>query len=345
MPAQWKAAAVAAGVLVAAVGAFFLLASRDAGVPGLGRVLGAEPCPLTGVEPNNDKLLERPALAVKIENAAVAYPLSGLEKADVVFEEAVEGGITRFMAIYHCRNTAKAGPVRSARLIDPAIMTPTTRLLAFSGANRPVLEALRKARVITFQEGEAGAGMRRIAREGVTSEHTLYADTARLRALGAKRFDDPPPEEVFDFGDAAGGSKRARRVTINFSGATEVTYDYKDGRWRRSQNGARFVSSSGQRIEVDNVLVEVHDVVFSKTIVDVAGNPSIEIADPTGTGRAVLFRDGRAYPGRWVRPSLEEAVGFETRAGDAMTLKPGTTWVELVPSGKGDVKGSFSYAR
>jgi Protein of unknown function (DUF3048) N-terminal domain/Protein of unknown function (DUF3048) C-terminal domain len=344
MPAQWRAAAIGAGVLVAAAGAFFLLASRDSGVPGLGRVLGAKTCPLTGVEPDNESLLDRPALAVKVENAAVAYPLSGLEKADVVFEEAVEGGITRFMAIYHCRNTAKAGPVRSARLIDPAIMTPTTRLLAFSGGNRPVLEALRKAGIVMIQESDAGGGMRRIAREGVTSEHTLYADTAALRRLGSKKFDDSPPEGAFEFGDAAGASKRARRVTINFSGATQITYDYKGGRWLRSQNGARFMSSSGDRIGVDNVLVEVHEVVFSKTIVDVAGNPSVEIADPTGSGRAVLFRDGRAIRGRWVRPSIKEAVRFETRAGDAMTFKPGTIWVELVPSGKGDVKGSFSYA-
>jgi hypothetical protein len=85
--------------------------------------------------------------------------------------------------------------------------------------------------------------------------------------------------------------------------------------------------------------------VFSKSIVDAAGNPSIEIADPTGSGRAVLFRDGRAIRGRWIRDSVEDAVRFETASGDPMVLKPGTTWVELVPSGKGDVKGSFSHEK
>jgi hypothetical protein len=345
MPAQWKAAAIGGGVLVLAVAAFLVLANRESALPGLGRVLGARTCPLTGEAPKDESVLDRPAVAVKIENAAVAYPLSGLEKADIVFEEAVEGGITRFMAIYHCRNTSKAGPVRSARLIDPAIMTPTTRLLAFSGANNPVLEALGDADVVTLTESDVGQAMRRIPRAGVTSEHTLYANTAKLRKLGTKRFDDPPPGDSYDFGEPAGRARRARRVTIDFSGATQIVYDFEDGRWLRSQAGEPFMSSSGTQIAADNVLVEEHKVVFSKTIVDVAGNPSIEIADPTGSGRAVLFRDGRAVAGRWIRESIEASVRFETRSGDPMVLKPGTTWVELVPSDRGEVKGSFSYER
>jgi hypothetical protein len=345
MTAQWRLAVIGGGVLALALAAFFLLGSRDSGLPGLGRVLRAETCPLTGEEPRNEELLDRPAVAVKIENAAVAYPLSGLERADIVYEEAVEGGITRFMAVYHCGNTPKAGPVRSARLIDAAIMTPTTRLLAFSGANKPVLDALRRADIVMLQESDAGAAMSRIPRPGITSEHTLYANSAKLRKLGAKRFGDPPPGDSYSFGPLEGRSKRARRVTINFSGSTEVTYEHRDGQWLRSQNGEPFVVESGKQIAVDNVLLEEHEVNFSKSIFDVAGNPSIEIADPTGSGRALLFRDGRVIRGRWVRESIEGAVRFETRAGEVMILKPGTTWVELVPSAKGDVKGSFSYER
>jgi Protein of unknown function (DUF3048) N-terminal domain/Protein of unknown function (DUF3048) C-terminal domain len=345
MSAQLRAVAIGGGVLALALGAFFVLGSRDAALPGIGRVLEPPKCPLTGQEPADEALLDRPAVAVKIENAAVAYPLSGLEKADIVYEEAVEGGITRFMAIYHCRNASKAGPVRSARLIDPAIMTPTTRLLAFSGANQPVIDALREADIVMIQESDAGDAMRRVPREGITAEHTLYAHSAKLRRLGAKEFDQPPPGDSFDFGELGDGGRRARDVTINFSGATEIGYTYADGKWMRSQNGNPFETESGEQIAVDNVLLEEHRVVFSRSIVDAAGNPSIEIADPTGSGRAVLFRDGRAIRGRWIRDSIEDAVRFETSSGDPMMLKPGTTWVELVPSDKGDVKGSFTYER
>ncbi|CAN5554430.1 DUF3048 domain-containing protein [soil metagenome] len=345
MPTQLKAAAIGGGVLLLALGAFFLLGGREDGIPGLASVLEPATCPLTGEEPKSEDALDRAAVAVKVENASVAYPLSGLEKADVVYEEAVEGGITRFLAIYHCTDATKAGPVRSARLVDPSIMTPTTRILAFSGANQPVLDVLQKADIVTVQEGEAGDAMQRVPREGITSEHTLYADSARIRKVAKKSFDDAPSGESYDFGDLEGSGKRAGTVTINFTSATTITYEWSGGAWKRSQAGEPFVAESGKQISVDNVLIEEHEVNFSKSIVDVAGNPSVEIADVTGSGRAVLFRDGRALTGRWIRESVEDAVSFETKSGDALVLHPGTTWVELVPSDKGDVKGSFSYAR
>jgi Protein of unknown function (DUF3048) N-terminal domain/Protein of unknown function (DUF3048) C-terminal domain len=342
---QVKAAAVAASVLLVALGAFFLLGNRSSGgLPGLTGVFKPATCPLSGEEPSDEAVLNRPAIAVKIENNPLAYPLSGLDRAELVYEEMVEGGLTRFMAIYHCSDTAKAGPVRSSRTIDPAIMSPTTRLLAAAGGNAIVRKALDRGDVILIDESKAGSAMRRIPRPGITSEHTLYGNTSKLRKVGAKRFDDPPPS-TFSFGDLQDGAKKASTVTITFSGAASITYDYSDGMWRRSQDGEAFLTSSGKQIAVDNVIVEEHKVNLSQTIVDVAGNPSIEIADPTGSGRAVLFRDGRAIRGRWVRKSLGDPVTFETRSGDEMVLHPGRTWIELVPSDKGEIKGSFTYAK
>jgi hypothetical protein len=342
---QWRAAAVGAGVLALAAAAFLLLGGGGESLPGIGSVLAPETCPLTGQEPRSEGMLDRPAVAVKIENAAVAYPLAGLERADIVFEEVVEGGITRFMAVYHCRDASKAGPVRSARLVDPAIMTPITRILAFSGANKPVLDALRKSEVVMVTESDAGSAMRRIARPGITSEHTLYADSARVRRVGARQFDDPPSDAAYAFGDLPEGAKKASTVTITFGGANTVTYEWRGGEWLRSQNGAPFMVEPEHQIAVDNVLIEEHEINLSETIVDPAGNPSVEIVDVTGSGRAVLFRDGRAIRGRWLREAVDEPVRFETRSGAEMMLHPGTTWVELVPSTRGEVKGSFSFER
>src|SRR5918999_2776448 len=91
------------------------------------------PACLSGIEPPSGVDPERPAVALKIENSPAARPQSGLENADVVFEERVEGGITRFLAIFHCRDSAHAGPVRSGRFDDPKIVKPITRMLV---ANR-----------------------------------------------------------------------------------------------------------------------------------------------------------------------------------------------------------------
>jgi hypothetical protein len=337
--------AIVGGIAALTLGAFIVLRGGAEEVPGLGRVLAPPTCPLTGLEPPREEVIDRPAVAVKVENASVAYPLSGLEDADIVYEELVEGGITRFMAIYHCTDSSKVGPVRSARLVDAAIMTPTTKILAYSGANAPVTKALQQAAIVQVTETAAGDAMSRIARAGLTSEHTLYADTSGVRRVGAKKFSQAPPGDQYEAGDLEGPSKRATTVEIAFSGATTVTYRFRKGHWLRSQNGSPFEDDSGNQIAVDNVLIEEHEVNLSESIVDAAGNPSVEIADETGSGRAVLFRNGRMVTGRWTRESVEGGVTFETKAGDRMVFAPGSIWIHLLPSSKGEVKGSFSHGR
>lgn len=339
-----KAAAIGGGVLALSVGAFFLMGNRAADIPGIGELVEPSTCPLSGVEPDREALLDRPAVAVKIENAAVAYPLSGLEDAEIVYEELVEGGVTRFMAIYHCTDSVKAGPVRSARIVDPAIMVPITRILAYSGENSHVLEALQDAEIVRVDEDAGNGALSRVERPGISFEHTLYADTTAARKIGRKEWSDPPPDDMFDFGDLEGKSKKASEVTINFSAAGTLRYEWDGESWMRFEGDAPFMTEAGEQIGVDNVLIEEHEVNFS-TIVDVTGNPSVEIADETGSGRAVLFRDGRAIRGTWTRESADSAVLFETRAGDRMVFKEGSIWIHLVPSDEGELKGSFSFAK
>jgi hypothetical protein len=342
-------AAIAAGVVVFAVAIFVLLGGRDAisHLPGIGNLVHKPAtCHLTGKKPSNPDLLTRPAVAVKVENNPLAYPLSGLEKADLVFEEEVEGGLSRFMAIYNCGDATKVGPVRSAREVDPDIMKPITRILADAGSNGIVDKILAKAHITVIDELSAGSAMRRIPRPGISSEHTLYANTIALRKLGKKHFHSPPPDNIFKFGDLQkSASVKARSITINFSSGNVAGYKWAKGRWQRLQGGSPMMAESGHQIAVDNVLIEQHRVNYSKKIVDVLGNPSTKIVDVLGSGRAVLFRDGRAIKGKWTRHSLSQPVHFETKGGDEMQLKPGTVWIELVPGSKGDVKGSFSFAK
>lgn len=334
-------------MVVLALVAFFLTSTRSAGDSGFPNIPGfSQPpiCPLSGAIPR-ESVADRPAVAIKVENNPVAWPLSGLEKAEIVYEELVEGGITRFMAIYHCTDASKVGPIRSAREVDPAIMSPVTKILAGAGANSIVQKALDKADIVVVNEESAGSAMERVERPGITSEHTLYGDSAALRKIGAKKFDTPPPQGLFTFGALQDGTTKASHIEIDFSGATLVEYNWTGNKWARSEDQAIFEAETGDQIAVDNILIEEHKVNESDKIVDVAGNPSIEIADVTGSGRAVLFRDGRALVGRWERKEIADPVRFLTKGGDAMVLKEGNTWIELVPSDEGQIKGSFSFSK
>lgn len=333
--------AIGAAVLVLAGGAYVLLSGRADEIPVLKELAEPAKCPLSGVEPANESRIDRPAVAVKIENNPVAYPLSGLEEADIVYEEQVEGGLTRFMAIYHCGDVNKAGPVRSARIVDPAIMAPITRILAAAGGNNPVRENLDAFDIIVLDENTSNGALSRVERPGISSEHTLYGDTKKLRRLGSKEFDDVPADDLFTFGELEGGKgKKTSRIILDF-GNSDISYEWTDGQWFRFDGGEPLMMESGNQLGVDNVLIEEHTINLSG-LSDVLGTPSPEIEDVTGTGRAILFRDGRMIVGQWTRDSVDDPVVFTDTRGDALVLAPGRTLIELLPNQEGDVKGSFT---
>jgi hypothetical protein len=296
-------------------------------------------CPLTGEDPRGIDF-ERPAVAVKVENSPAARPQSGLEKADVVVEEIVEGGITRFMAIYHCDDAKKVGPVRSARFDDPKIANPFTRVLAYSGSNSIVERELGKQKVIALNElNEVDAFFR--VPPGTFEIHNLYTDTTRLRAVVKKRKLDPP-RPVFEFGDLEGKPRRARSIDVDFNNSSTIEYRWKKGAWRRFEAGSPFRTAAGKQIAVANVLVQEVEVNPSPTIVDSANNPSPDIA-LIGKGRALLFRDGVVVKGRWKTKKQGAPPVFTTRRGKPMVFAPGEIWIELVPSKKGAWKGAIAF--
>jgi hypothetical protein len=302
----------------------------------------AEPavCPLTGERPPKGVDLDRAAVAVKIENSREARPQSGLEDADLVYEEIVEGGITRFMAFYHCGDSDRAGPVRSARFDDPKIARPITRVIGFSGANGIVERELDRKKMVALNELNTSNHAFFRVPPGNLDIHSLFVDVSKLRAAAPDAKLDSP-REPFRFGDLPRAAKRARSAVVHFKASNEISYRYKGGVWRRWEDGERFMTRRGRQIAVPNVLIQQVEVNNSKSIVDPAGNPSPDIA-LRGSGKAWLLRDGRVLKGRWKIAREGAAATFTTAGGEPFRFAVGPIWVELVPSPKGDVKGSVA---
>ena len=297
-------------------------------------------CPLTGEKIPKGVDVSRPAVAVKIENSSEARPQSGLGQADLVLEEIVEGGITRFMAIYHCGDSDKAGPVRSARFDDPKMALPFTRVIAYSGANDVVEGELRRRGMVLLNElNTEGDAFFRVP-PGSTDTHTLFVDVSKVRAQAPKKARKPPRSGVLDFGSLAAKGKKGRRVTVNFTASNAIEWRFKGGLWRRWEDGVPFKVKPGGQIAVPNVLVQQVEVNNSK-LVDAAGNPSPEIR-LQGRGKAWLLRDGRVVAATWRIKRPGGVPTFRAKGGGDLTFDRGPTWVQLVPSPKGDVKGSIT---
>ena len=277
--------------------------------------------PLTGL-PDPDQLTRhRSALTIKIDNTPEAHPQFGIEDADVVYEEIVEGQITRLAAIFNSRLPTEVGPVRSVRRTDREIVYPIGGLFAFSGGAQYAVSSIETAPVKLIQESNAGGAMfRDLSRP---PPHNLLANAALLMKFnGAPK----PPPALFTYRSHTTPAigERVNAFYVDFASGFETSYTW-DGQsfsWDRSIFGAPDVTATGQRVSPKNVIVMN---VLYRGCVGVEGS----YAQLTGSGSVEIFSAGRVVRGTWSRTNLAKPTVYKDGAGNVIALTPGQTWVEL----------------
>jgi DUF3048 family protein len=299
--------------------------------------IGAGLDPLTGRPDAEASVLTRPALVVKINNHPLAWPQTGINQADIVFEELVEG-ISRFAVVFHSQDSSPVGSIRSARTGDINIMALLGRpLLAWSGGNPGVVSAVKKANLVdvgySFHSVDGGY-FRSTDRK---APHNLFADTVKLFTLAKP--DQGPPPHVFTFRAAADSlpatAKPVTGVKVSFEGIqAQFVWDAVSSTWQRSQalvGGAQkpHLDSKGAQVAPQNVVV-----MFCQYRPSPADPKSPE-AQTTGTGDVWVFTGGKVIEGTWSRPTVKDPLTLADASGAPITLTPGQTWVELPKSGKG----------
>lgn len=285
--------------------------------------------PLTGLPDPTGESVKRPALEVKIENIDQpgVRPQAGLDAADVVYEEVVEGEITRFLAVFNSKLPETVGPIRSLRATDPNLVWPLGGVFAYSGGapvNIPLIEA---APVNAVDETKAGPAMYRDASRAGRREHNLFGRPSDLVAKGGKPV---PPPALFRYRDAKQPSPGdpVASVHIGFAKGYDPTYQFDAATktWKRFYGFAPFNAASGQQIAPANVVLQFTNYEGG------VGSPTAE-GQTVGEGDVWVFTDGKVVKGRWKRPGKEQPAAYVDAAGQPITLLPGTTWVHLVPIG------------
>lgn len=286
--------------------------------------------PLTGAPVERPGAEQRPALMVKIDNyEPSARPQAGLTRADVVFEEKVEGPLSRFAAVFQS-TSSEVGPVRSARSTDVSLAAMFGRpLFAYSGANGAFQALVSQAPLV-----DVGAGMRSGAYWRAWDRpvpYNLWASTDALWSGAAA----VPPQPLWGFraaGTAPAGGQAISRASYHFGGwVVNVRWEWDPatqtfGRW---QNETPHVDADHCQVRVENVIIQLVPYVDSGAR-DVLGGVVPEAA-LGGTGQAWVLTGGRAVPATWVRFAPETPTDFRGADGQPVLLSPGRTWVALVP--------------
>lgn len=292
--------------------------------------------PLTGFA-GPEGLPPRPALVVKIDNTPPARPQAGINQADVVFEEQVEGGMTRLAAVFDSEDVDRVGPVRSARSTDIGVVGALGRpLFAYSGANNVFKAELKQAPLVDVGvDNFPGRYHRDSSRP---APENLFSSTSALAALAPSDATAPPALFVYrdpDTAPSGAGAVPVGHLHLDWPNrAATVDYDWDGtaGLWRRTQSGRPHLDAAGDQVAPANVVVQF--VAYRNTgLVDPAHNPVPE-AQVVGNGDAWILTGGVLIPAHWSKPSAGSVTRYVDSDGTEIRLTPGRTWVELVPPGR-----------
>lgn len=269
-----------------------------------------------------------PAYAVMIENSPEARPLSGLAEADLVLEMPVEGGITRFMAVYDASTTVEQiGPVRSARPYYVDLASALGAAYAHVGGSPDALQRIASlSKFENLDEFANGKYFWRSAKRA--APHNVYTRSDLLHAAAEqKQWNTTSTFQSWKYSTSTvSGGSNTEDVRIPYGGAFNVTWSYDPATqsYIRKQANVRQTDADGAAVTSSNVVV----LLTEGQVLDEIGRLSIRT---TGRGKAWLFRDGRRFDLTWHR-AAGSWLSFETSQGQDAVFKPGPTWISVVTS-------------
>lgn len=279
--------------------------------------------------------LSRPALSGKIDNHPSARPQVGLDEADIVFEELVEGGLTRYIAVWHSSLPAEIGPVRSVRPMDPEIVSPFGGIFAYSGGQVRFIQMMQEAPVYNAIHGQPD------------TEETFYRTSAKVAPhnvlvkapeLVDQHLDLPAPERQFAYAPSVEESTAVvagspvTSMNPRFSGFSSPTWEWDgtQGRFLRFQtNGAADSASSGNQIFATNVIVLQVGIDVVEDI------PTTRLVNQ---GRGWIATGGSIVEINWFKATPESPIILTTDDGEEVLLGAGNTWLQLIPNDSSDVE-------
>lgn len=262
-------------------------------------------------------------LAVKIDNIAAARPPTGLTGADLVYVLPVEGGLSRILAVFSARFPPVIGPVRSAREDDLELLAQFGRpAFGYSGATPHLLPFVERARTADLYAGRVG-GYHRDPRR--VAPHNLYAHTRQLLAEAPSA--SKARDIGFRFGPAPPGGRATQSFSVSYP-AAKFTFGWSasEGRWLVSMDGKPARAAEGGQLSAPTVVIQYTKVRTSRFL-EAGSRPPY--AESTGSGTAVVLRDGRTYDARWSRPDADGGTTFTTASGQPMTFARGPVWIVL----------------
>lgn len=294
--------------------------------------------PLTGLKYVDSspeaQQLKKPSVACKIDNGSEApRPQSGLNNTDIVFDEMVEGGLTRLVAIWHSNQPEAIGPVRSIRPMDPDITSSFGGIVCFSGGQAVFVNMINQAPVFVASETtEQGKGTFSRSSERIAPHNVIV----NVNKLAADHPELTPPAAQFQYGKdvqnstAALSGEAVTKFEVKFPSASALWAPNADAsKWVRTQDGKPLMDKTdGQQVAAVNIVVIEARIDRSYLDKKYGHIPKTVMVD---SGKAWVFSAGKFVEATWSKASATAPIALVDLTGAPVLLAPGNTWVELKP--------------
>ena len=304
-------------------------------------------CPLTGTRAPGNVVPQRAPIAMKVDNyslgpvPAEARPQSGLDYADIIFEEQVEGAITRYAAVFQCHNApGLVGPIRSARWTDIQMLSELGHpIFVHVGGIQPVLSLITSSALVNLDLGlngslESNPAGRYAPYDTYTTTQAVWAHEKQLTT---------PPSPVFTYSTKVPNGQAVTQIHLDWSDTSDIywRWDVATGTWLRYYNVGSpsaavikpDVLSDGVQNQAQNVIVQDVNITYGPWVENSGGGLEVESHIIGNSGKAYVFRNGTMITGTWVSGSASSPTKFLDSAGKVIALEPGRTWVEIYPAG------------
>jgi hypothetical protein len=271
--------------------------------------------------------LTNASIAAKIDNHPDARPQVGLERTDLLFEELVEGGLTRYVAVWQSDIPDLLGPVRSIRPMDPNIISPLGGIVCYSGGQERFVALMRKTPVYNAIHGQPDTASTFFRTPTKKAPHNVLV---KAKELLAQHTSIPAPAQQFAFAldqsssTAAKDGKPTGVINYRFSSimSGSWTWDAAAKAFLRKQAGVVDTDSAGAQLKATNVVA---------MRVPVTDDQNVPRTEMLGGGEAWVSSGGATVHARWEKPSATDPIRLIDDSGVTIRLAPGNSWIELVP--------------
>lgn len=278
----------------------------------------------------------QPVVMVKIDNVGPARPHTNISKADLVYVEQVEGGLTRIAALYNSNFPSKVGPVRSARISDLEILEQFDRPgFAYSGANKALLPKIAKKPLVRFGPSLNGAKYSRDSSRRIP--HNLMLNLSATVKAGKSKL-GAAKDIGFIFSETAPAGGKATSTFKASWPSSSVSGKWNGSGWAIAlDNKAQKDRATGNAVVAQTVVVQLVTQTVSGYGDKFGGKTPL--VKTVGAGKAFILRDGQRFDGEWSRPAAGSGTTY-TFSGAQIPFDIGQVWVLLVPN---DSKGKYSF--